>query len=459
MTSIICMALLINQTHALQIESLKRAEAWMVGKGTKFSTLDKLSLQKAPLPLPGANQKHDDDDDTASSTLERRTEKAQQDTEAVTIATKAIGLNFADIFTVLGLYSAANEARGKESAAFIPGLEFSGEVGHDPTGEFEKGDRILGFTRFGAYSDIVSVSPSFLKRLPAHWSFAEGASFLVQALTAWHGLIEIGRMPVVKVDGGEKPFVVIIHSASGGVGLWASEIVARRGGIVIGIVGSEAKEKVFFDRIKALSPKSQTMIRGKENDFKRRLAKKLKSIHSSYDSGIDLSGYNYDLEKMAKDGYGSNIVMESLGGKYFTASYESLNAGGALVTFGSTSYVSPGLGLNMFRLIYRYLTRPRIDPGKLTSRNIQVCGFNLIYLTERTEDLRRELNECIACLSGLDNYEGKDEITMELVKPPTIGESFDFRTEAVEAMKILKGGNTVGKVVLDNSNNPCCIVD
>ncbi len=424
------------------MDNLKNGQAWTIGEGVKFSTLDKLTLT-------------DTAEDNVMNIKKQMNKNSEKET--VTVATKAVGLNFADIFSVLNLYSAANEVRGKQKTAFIPGLEFSGVVVNDPSGNYGKGERVLGFSRFGAYSDIVNVPPTFLKRLPVNWSFAEGASFLVQALTAWHGLVEIGRMPVVTED--DKPFIVIVHSAAGGVGLWASEIAARRGGTVIGIVGNEAKEVVFHDRIKALSPKSQTMIRGKESDFKKRLAEKIQSVHSTFniDTEVNFENDNSDLKTMAKNSRGADIVMESLGGKYFTASFDSLNSGGALVTFGSTSYVTPGLGLNMFRLIYRYLTRPRIDPGVLTSRNIRLCGFNLIYLTERTADLRRELNECVACLSGLDMYEGKDEMTMELVLPPIIGETFDFRTEAVDAMEMLKSGKTVGKVVLDNSNNPCCV--
>mmetsp|Transcript_10399 Transcript_10399/g.15663 ORF Transcript_10399/g.15663 Transcript_10399/m.15663 type:complete len:611 (-) Transcript_10399:2555-4387(-) len=349
---------------------------------------------------------------------------------------------------------------------------------------YKRGDRVLGFTRFGAYADIVNAPPQFLKRLPDSWSFAQGASFIVQALTAWHGLVEIGRMPiVVPVDCNdndeketeeemkktktrktkEKPFVVIVHSAAGGVGIWASEIAARRGGTVIGIVGNEAKANVFYDRIKQFSPNSQVMIRGEERDFHQRLAKTLQSIHSHSISVDDKVSFeisksklnNMDLKEMAKEGYGADIVMESLGGRYFQASFDSINDGGALVTFGSTSYVTPGLGLNLLRLVYRYITRPRVDPGSLTSRNIRLCGFNLIYLTQKTSELRRELNECISCLSGLDEcHQTNEDVPLDNIIPPIIGEAFDFRTKAVEALERLKGGKTVGKVVLENDDNP-----
>ena len=419
---------LFIQTAALQLDNSIIPKAWVVSKGVRFSTLDKLKLDDAPIIHETKGGK------------------------GVTVATKAIGLNFADIFTVLGLYNAANEVRGKAKSAFIPGLEFSGVVLNDPSGEYAKGDRVLGFTRFGAYADIVNVPSQFLKKLPNNWTFGEGASFIVQALTAWHGLVEIGRMPVV--DGNnKKPFIVIVHSAAGGVGLWASEIAARRGGVVIGIVGNEAKVEVFRNRIKQFSPYSQAMIRGKEYDFKERLAEKLRSVHLSF--GQELKFDEFDIAKMARKGYGADIVMESLGGHYFKASFDSLNQGGALITFGSTSYVTLGLGMNLLRLIYRYLTRPKIDPGVLTSQNIRLCGFNLIYLTENTSDLRRELNECIACLSGIGISNGMEDMVLDSIIPPVIGETFEFRTQAVDAMEMLKGGNTVGKVVLDNNENPC----
>ena len=404
-----------KQEEALEVV---KPMSWMVPKGVKFGRLDRLQI------LPEDNSMDDDGDDD----------------HKVIVATKAIGLNFADIFTVLGLYSAANKIRNGQN--FVPGLEFSGIVKND-LHPFVKNDRVLGFTRFGAYSDYVKVPPVFLKKLPASWTFEQGASFIVQALTAWHGLVEIGGMPLVhKEKDRTKPYVVVVHSASGGVGLWASEIAARRGATVLGIVGSEEKFKVFNERILDLSPLSRVMLRGNENDFAKRLASELKNIHSVGEEHKDT-----DLSCLAEAQRGADIVMESLGGKYFKASYKSLNSNGALVTFGSTSYVSPGLGLDFIRLIYRYITRPRIDPGELTSRNLRICGFNLIYLTENTNELERELNECIKCLGSSDYPD------LEKVTPPVIGEVFDFKTQAVTAMEKLKSGKTVGKIVLSNVDN------
>jgi alcohol dehydrogenase len=66
--------------------------------------------------------------------------------DEVSIAVKAIGLNFADVFAILGLYGATPEG------SFTPGLEYAGvveRVGSDVS-HLKPGDRVMGVTRFGA---------------------------------------------------------------------------------------------------------------------------------------------------------------------------------------------------------------------------------------------------------------------------------------------------------------------
>ena len=71
------------------------------------------------------------------------------------------GLNLADVFACLGLYSAT--PRGE----FVSGLEFSGiveQVG-TPTSELHPGDRVWGFSRFGAYVSHIDADPRYLRRM------------------------------------------------------------------------------------------------------------------------------------------------------------------------------------------------------------------------------------------------------------------------------------------------------
>ena len=75
--------------------------------------------------------------------------------------------------------------------------------------------------------------------------FQEGAGFLTQCLTAWYGLVELGGLAAKK---GKKPFTVLIHSAAGGVGLFACDVVRGFGGAVVATVGSEAKVDFLVKR-------------------------------------------------------------------------------------------------------------------------------------------------------------------------------------------------------------------
>ena len=92
----------------------------------------------------------------------------------VTVAVKAIGLNFADIFAMFGLYSATPKG------VFIPGLEYAGiieKVGAE-VAEFKVGHRIMGVTRFGGYTSHLNMDEGHILPLSDDWTFEEGACLL-----------------------------------------------------------------------------------------------------------------------------------------------------------------------------------------------------------------------------------------------------------------------------------------
>ena len=137
-------------------------------------------------------------------------------TDEVQVSIKAIGLNFADIFACQGLYSAT--PKGK----FTPGLEFSGviiKVGKQGS-KFKIGDPVMGVTRFGSYATDINICEHYIRHLPSDWTFEQGAALIVQGLTAWYGLIELGNLKT-----GQH---VLVQSAAGGVGLQAINIILKQ---------------------------------------------------------------------------------------------------------------------------------------------------------------------------------------------------------------------------------------
>lgn len=414
--------------------------AWMMPKGVKFGDLNRLKLLPLIQHYPESSNTND----------------------AVKVATRAVGLNFADVFTILGYYKAANLVRMSSTSnnnndAFVPGLEFAGIVLDDDcssNGEFKQGDRVYGFNRFGAYADVVYAKPSSLRRLPDNWTFEQGAAFLVNALTAFYGLVIVAGIPdSATIKERDTPFVVVVQSAAGGVGLWASEIAARRGALVVGVVGDEHKTSTFYQRILPTCPHAQCLVRRKNtNEYVTGLATAICRARSQA-TGLDPPDWKTAAD-LVNAGWGCDVLMESYGGKYFAPSLNLMNAGGSIATFGSTTYngEASNTRLPFLPLVYKYLRRPLIDPGELVGRNLRIGGFNLIFLTERTRELSTVLEDCIACLSGTG-----DEDSLESVTPPVVGSVFSFDDGAIDALNALRSGTTVGKVVLSNPNNPVLI--
>ncbi|MEM9917896.1 MAG: zinc-binding dehydrogenase [Bacteroidota bacterium] len=307
--------------------------------------------------------------------------------QEVTIEIKAIGLNFADVFAIWGLYSATPKG------SFIPGLEYAGivqKVGAEVE-HLQPGDRIMGVTRFGAYTSHLNIPYQYALPLPDDWSFEEGAAYLVQVLTAYYGMVRLGDL--------QKEQTVLIHSAAGGVGILANRIAKKYDAFTIGSVGSEAKV-----------------------DFCRK---------EGYDAVIVRSDrFASDLNK-ALDGRELNVVMECIGGKIFEAGFEALAPQGRSIIYGAARYASPGNRPNYPRLLWQHFTRPKLDPQGLAELNKGVLGFNLIYLYDRVE-LMYEL------LSQLKDLQ---------IEKPHVGHTFAF-DQLPEAIRLFQTGKTIGKVVV-----------
>jgi NADPH:quinone reductase-like Zn-dependent oxidoreductase len=305
----------------------------------------------------------------------------------VTVAVRAIGLNFADIFAIWGLYGATPEG------SFVPGLEYAGEVAAVGEGvkSVQVGDRIMGVTRFGAYASHLNIDARYVIPLPAGWSYEEGSAYLVQVLTAYYGLKQLGAI--------QHGQTVLIHSAAGGVGIWANRIAKQYEAYTIGSVGSPHKL-----------------------DFLRQ---------EGYDEGIVRSqNFKKDLEN-ALDGRELHLIMECIGGKILEQGYEILAPQGRMIVYGSARYGSVGNRPNYLKLLYYYLTRPKIDPQKMPEHNKSVMGFNLIWLYDRAELMHQLLGE----LSQLS------------LGKPHVGHTFEFQ-ELKDAILKFQTGKTIGKVVV-----------
>jgi alcohol dehydrogenase len=333
--------------------------------------------------------------------LTKRTEQLPPPAQGeARVRVHAIGLNFADIFACLGLYSATPKG------SFIPGLEFAGtieELGvvdrEDKTlADFRAGDSVVGLTRFGAYVTAINARLSLLTRVPDGWSMAEAAALPAQGLTAWYGLVDQACVA--------KDELVLVHSAAGGVGLFALGILHSLGARVVATVGPEEKRRLLIERHGLAS--EQVIVRDR-----RRFAEQL------------------DRALAAASAHGFDIIFDAVSGPFLRPAFERLGPRGRLVVYGAADFMPRGGSALDPRLIVRYLRRPRIDPLSLMTENRSVIGFNLIWLWDEVD----RLPAALAAVKAL------------CPDPPFVGRSFPF-DEAPEAMRFLQSGVNVGKVVL-----------
>ncbi len=152
----------------------------------------------------------------------------------VVVEVAYVALNFFDTLIIEGKYQV------KPAPPFSPGGEFSGRVvalGPQTRG-FAVGDRVLGFSGYGAARERVAVAANRLAHVPDGLPLDKAAGLAIAYGTSLHALDQRADM---------KPGeTLVVLGASGGVGLAAVEIGAAMGARVIAC--ASADEKLEFAR-------------------------------------------------------------------------------------------------------------------------------------------------------------------------------------------------------------------
>ncbi|GLW47204.1 hypothetical protein Stsp02_28660 [Streptomyces sp. NBRC 14336] len=223
----------------------------------------------------------------------------------VEIEVAAAGLNFSDVLKAMNTYPGA-EGRvplGAECAGRISA------VGEGVT-HVRVGDQVLavGGNALAAY---VTVSGALVAPLPRGLTFDQGAAVPIAFLTAAHGLERLARLRE-----GEK---LLIHSATGGVGLAALQVARRRGAEVFATAGSEEK---------------------------RQLLRSLGVEHVMDSRSLDFA----DEVMRVTGGRGVDVVLNSTTGEALVRSMELLAPGGRFVEIGKRDiHGGSPIGLDLFK--------------------------------------------------------------------------------------------------------------
>lgn len=159
----------------------------------------------------------------------------------VMVKIHAVGVNPFDTYIRSGTY-------GKLPALpYTPGADAAGTVAAVGTDVrvVAPGDRVyIGGTAagpgIGAYADTVICELAQVHPLPPQLSFAQGAGVNVPYVTAWRALFDRGY--------GRPGQTVLVHGASGGVGVAAVQIARAAGLRVLGTAGSDRGRALISDQ-------------------------------------------------------------------------------------------------------------------------------------------------------------------------------------------------------------------
>ncbi len=235
---------------------------------------------------------HEITDDLSGVSI-REVERPKPGAGEVLIQVRATSINFPDILLCQGKYQL------KLDPPFTPGMDVAGIVAELGSGvdSFEIGDAVCGGARFGGFADYAVVSAESLRKKPDNFSFEQAAAYPAAYLTAYVALVRRGQL-----QAGET---LLVHGASGGVGMAAIDVGKLLGATVIATGGSDQK----LAKVKAYGA----------------------------DHVINARGGFRETVKHLTDGRGADVIYDPVGGDVFDESVRCIAFDGRLLVIGFTS--------------------------------------------------------------------------------------------------------------------------
>ena len=150
--------------------------------------------------------------------------------DEIEIEVSAAGLNFKEVLLALGMLPIATAVPPKF------GLECAGKIvalGEDVE-EFKVGDEVIAFGD-GCFSRFMTTSAASVALKPKHLSMEAATTIPIAFTTAYYSLIKLGRL-----NKGDR---VLIHAATGGVGMAAVQIAQWVGAEIFATAGNPEKRE------------------------------------------------------------------------------------------------------------------------------------------------------------------------------------------------------------------------
>lgn len=293
----------------------------------------------------------------------------------IEVAVSASSINFADTLLAMGRFPTFDGYQPQL------GMDFVGVVTALGAGvvDHRVGDHVGGVAD-GCWRTFITGDANLAVTLPSGLPAGQAAAITTAHATAWYGLHSLAG-----IASGDK---VLIHSATGGVGQAAVAVARAAGAEIYATAGSAQRREWLRD----------------------------KGIQHVYDSrSIEFA----EEIKRDTDGYGIDIVLNSLAGAGQRAGIELLSFGGRFVEIGKRDiYGDTRLGLAPFR------------------RNLTFYGLDLALMSRTHPRRIRDLLHRVYQLAAAGDLPLPDATRYPL-------------GEAATALRIMGAAEHTGKLVLD----------
>ena len=254
----------------------------------------------------------------------------------IVIRVRAVGVNPVDTYIRSGLYAR------KPALPYTPHADIAGTVESIGSGvtRVKPGDRVYAYMVDGGGAELARAEEWQVQRLPDRVTFQQGAALGVPYGTAWRALFLKAR-----ARPGET---VLVHGASGGVGVAAVQIARAHGMHVIGTAGTDEGLRLVREQ-------------GASDALNHREADYLTKVPA-------LTG-----------GRGANVILEMMANVNLDRDLDVLAPHGRIMVIGNRG-------------------RVEIDPRKMMGKDGTILGMTLFNTT------REEFLEIHAGLvAGLEN--------------------------------------------------------
>lgn len=294
----------------------------------------------------------------------------------VLIHVEAAGVNRPDVLQRLGNYPPP------AGASDIPGLEVAGTIVEVGAGEprWRPGDRVCALVAGGGYAEYCLAPGVQCLAIPGDMTVIAAAAVPETFFTVWTNLFRRGGL--------QPRERVLIHGGSSGIGTTAIQLAHASESIVFATAGSDAK----CEACRRLG--ADVAVNYRADDF-------------------------VETVRRETSGAGVDVVLDIIGGEYFSRNVECLALNGRLIQIGLLGGAQAA-----------------IDLGRVMRRRLTVTGSTLrVRTVEEKGELARDLEANVWPLLASGRVKPVIDCTFPL-------------TQAAEAHRRMETSEHIGKIVL-----------